>query len=196
MRHLVRSIQRRGALAVVVNVVSGDARFARDAKYSKCGLLKTAAEEEAMIGCVDKKWLYGIREAIVAMAGEESAPVLEVECQTNPELCGSDSFHLNQDGHKLLAGQILALMNASRATVSPREDDAPPPNMVCARSEELVRYMGSRSRGFFFENAATQGAPKPQLSAVVSSDTNATLSLCLPTSLEESERATRLRAGK
>ena len=109
MRFLVRSIQEVGALAVVVNVVPGDARFERDAKYSKCGQLKTDEEEEAMIGCVDKERMGTIRQKIRAMAAQEGAPLVEMECQSTPELCGSDSFHMNQDGHQRIADQILKL---------------------------------------------------------------------------------------
>lgn len=198
MTFLVRSIQEVGALAVVVNVVPGDARFERDAKYSKCGRLKTAEEQEAMIGCVNKERMESIRQKIRVMAAQEGAPLVEMECQSTPELCGSDSFHMNQDGHERIAKQILGLMHNTTRWSSHSTDSANvmPPNTVCAHNEEIFRYMGSRSHGFFFENAASRLAPKYQLTAIVSEGVNSTLSLCLPLNLAETRRVAHVRSGK
>ena len=60
-----------------------------------------------------------IRDMIVQLARETGAYRIEVDADESPQLFGSDSFHLNQEGHRWVAEQMWAVYK--RLPCAPRQ---------------------------------------------------------------------------
>ena len=63
---------------------------------------------ESIVGCMGRTRQLLIRDKIVQLARKTGAVTIEVDADESPHRFGSDSFHLNQEGHRWVAEQMWA----------------------------------------------------------------------------------------
>ena len=107
MKSILLQMRDRGALSFIVNIVSGSERWKRDFRSgSVCSRLNASYRLDKIIGCMNRERQLLIRDTLVDIALKEGAVVIEVDADTDPHLFGSDSFHMNQEGHNLVAERM------------------------------------------------------------------------------------------
>lgn len=154
-----------------------------------------------------------IRDMIVQLARETGAYRIEVDADESPQLFGSDSFHLNQEGHRWVAEQMWAVYK--RLPCAPRQltragagragldnvnrgelyRSATEGSTMCLVGEELLAVVSANATAGFHHvdlNPPEKKTPKMVWEA---RKPGATLSLCLPMALGvAAQRAERSKA--
>ena len=190
-------LRARAAAAFIVNVISGEARFARDRRFGTCGRWNLSVVDANVIGCMSRErtlWLHGQLTEIARATG---AHVVSMDADETPELFGADSFHLNAAGHRAVFNQIWRIYR-DRPCEAPQAPHARHSaergaGVLCALGDELQPLViPAGTRGFERTNlAGEKRVPKIGWEARAP---GSTLSLCAP--LPAEERAAKQHAFK
>ena len=193
---MLQAMNARGAPAYLVNILSGSARFVRDARFGFCGRFQNATERDAsVIGCMSRERVVYLHTELSKIAKAQQAHVITRDADETPELFGADSFHLNANGHRSVFNEIWSIhrnepckQQRARAARSVGEAGM---GILCALGDGLEPLVQD-AKGFASVNLAAAGkAPKIGWSTV---DPGSSLTLC--TSLPREDKEAKMQDMK